>query len=64
LNILLKKDYLKVISLFLIIMFKEKSLDDIHEWVHFSCTSEDINNLANSLMQKEASEKVLLPRIN
>ncbi len=31
------------------------------EWVHFGCTSEDINNLAYALMMAEAREIVLLP---
>ncbi|MHB8569180.1 MAG: lyase family protein, partial [Metallibacterium sp.] len=31
------------------------------EFVHFACTSEDINNLAYALMLKDAREAVLLP---
>jgi adenylosuccinate lyase len=33
------------------------------EFVHFGCTSEDINNLAYALMMAEARERVLLPAI-
>ncbi|MGI2261540.1 adenylosuccinate lyase [Shewanella sp. GXUN23E] len=33
----------------------------IGEFVHFACTSEDINNLSHGLMLKEAREQVLLP---
>ena len=33
------------------------------EFVHFGCTSEDINNLAYSLMLREARETVLLPML-
>jgi adenylosuccinate lyase len=33
------------------------------EFVHFACTSEDINNLAYALMCQEARERVLLPRL-
>jgi adenylosuccinate lyase len=33
------------------------------EWVHFGCTSEDINNLAYALMLKEARARLLLPRL-
>lgn len=33
----------------------------LKEFVHFACTSEDINNLAYGLMLLEAREKVLLP---
>ena len=32
-------------------------------FVHFACTSEDINNLAYGLMLKEARERVLLPAL-
>ena len=33
------------------------------EWVHFGCTSEDINNLAYALMLKNARVQVLLPML-
>ncbi len=33
----------------------------VSEFIHFACTSEDINNLAYSLMLKEARDKELLP---
>jgi adenylosuccinate lyase len=34
------------------------------EWVHFGCTSEDINNLAYALMLKSARSRVLLPALD
>jgi len=34
------------------------------EWVHFGCTSEDINNLAYALMLKAARARVLLPLLD
>src|SRR5262245_24478471 len=34
---------------------------DALEFVHFACTSEDINNLAYALMLREARTQVLLP---
>ena len=40
----------------------QTSLADVREWVHFACTSEDINNLAYALMLKEGIENVWLPR--
>lgn len=45
---------------------KEKSealpeLAAISEFIHFACTSEDINNLSHALMLKTAKETVLLP---
>lgn len=36
----------------------------ISEFVHFACTSEDINNLAYSLMLENARQNCLLPLIN
>ena len=34
------------------------------EWLHFACTSEDINNLAYALMLKRARAGVLLPMLD
>ncbi|HEY4443163.1 MAG TPA: adenylosuccinate lyase [Steroidobacteraceae bacterium] len=34
------------------------------EWLHFACTSEDINNLAYALMLKNARATLLLPMID
>lgn len=36
-------------------------LKPVSEFIHFACTSEDINNLAYALMLKETREAVLLP---
>lgn len=36
----------------------------VGEFVHFACTSEDINNLSHGLMLTEAREQVLLPYCN
>ena len=38
------------------------SLEDVSEWVHFCCTSEDINNLSHALMLKSALEDEWLPQ--
>ena len=38
------------------------SLEDVREWLHFACTSEDINNLAHALMLKGGLENVWLPK--
>ncbi len=38
------------------------SLEDLSEWVHFACTSEDINNLSHALMLKGAVHQVMLPK--
>ncbi|MFK5927076.1 MAG: adenylosuccinate lyase [Desulfuromusa sp.] len=37
------------------------SLEDISEFIHFACTSEDINNLSHALMLKDGL-KVLIPQ--
>ncbi|WP_281787040.1 adenylosuccinate lyase [Uruburuella suis] len=36
---------------------------DASEFIHFACTSEDINNLSHALMLQEAREQVLLPHL-
>ena len=48
---------------------KEKLKDDASlaaalEFVHFACTSEDINNLSYSLMLRQARDEVLLPALD
>ena len=35
----------------------------VSEFIHFACTSEDINNLSHALMLQEARENVLLPKL-
>ncbi len=39
----------------------DASLKQALEFVHFACTSEDINNLSYALMLRDAREQVLLP---
>ena len=34
------------------------------EFVHFACTSEDINNVAHALMLRQVTEQVLLPAMD
>ncbi|MAM86764.1 MAG: adenylosuccinate lyase [unclassified Hahellaceae] len=41
-----------------------RELAAISEYVHFACTSEDINNLAYALMLKRAMSEVVVPMIN
>jgi len=42
----------------------EKEIVNVSEFIHFACTSEDINNLAYALMVKESLKKVLIPSID
>src|SRR5512138_1663986 len=50
--------------------FVKSRLDAVPAWrgkrefVHFACTSEDINNLSYALMLREAREQVLLARLD
>jgi len=39
-------------------------LEAVSEFIHFACTSEDINNLAYALMLREGRGQILLPRID
>lgn len=39
-------------------------LNALSEFIHFACTSEDINNLAYALMLKSARSQIILPLIN
>jgi len=41
-----------------------RDLAPLKEFIHFACTSEDINNLAYALMLKQAREQVLLPALD
>ena len=41
-----------------------KSLEKFKEFIHFGCTSEDINNLAYGLIIKEASQSILLKEVD
>ena len=38
-------------------------LNAVSEFVHFACTSEDINNLSHALMLKEGRDQVMLPQL-
>ncbi len=42
----------------------QKELADVSEFIHFACTSEDINNLAYALMLKTVREESVLPHID
>jgi adenylosuccinate lyase len=41
----------------------ESSLLAVIEFIHFACTSEDINNVAHALMLQESRQEVLLPQM-
>ncbi len=49
-------------------LMKEKlkftTLEDVLEWIHFSLTSEDVNNISFSLMLAESLRDVLIPKLD
>jgi len=51
----------KAVEYFLRETLTPTSLADVLEFIHFSCTSEDINNLSYGLMLKHGIENVWLP---
>ena len=55
----------KAIEYFLKERFQNNAeIQKVNEFIHFACTSEDINNLSHALMLREAKENVLLPKLN
>jgi adenylosuccinate lyase len=42
----------------------DAELEAVAEFIHFACTSEDINNLAHGLMLRQARDAVLLPEMD
>ncbi|BCJ87157.1 adenylosuccinate lyase [Effusibacillus dendaii] len=55
------KHDVKAVEYFIKRRIKETSLADVAEFVHFCCTSEDINNLSYALMVQGAIKQVWLP---
>ncbi|MBP2661170.1 MAG: adenylosuccinate lyase, partial [Firmicutes bacterium] len=51
----------KAVEYFLRDTLSATSLSDVLEFIHFSCTSEDINNLSYALMLKDGIDNVWLP---
>jgi len=43
---------------------KNREVQRALEFIHFACTSEDVNNLAYALMVAQARDKVMLPRLD
>ena len=43
---------------------ENEELHAVTEFIHFACTSEDINNLSHGLMLNDCREEVLLPEID
>jgi adenylosuccinate lyase len=45
------------------ILKNKKEIKRVSEFIHFGCTSEDINNLSYALMLKEGIKEIILPKI-
>ncbi|NWG34108.1 MAG: adenylosuccinate lyase [Chloroflexi bacterium] len=43
---------------------REKLPAELHQWLHFGLTSEDINNLAQALALRDSRDQVLLPALD
>ncbi|MAZ87912.1 MAG: adenylosuccinate lyase [Cellvibrionaceae bacterium] len=53
----------KAVEYFIKEQFKDNAeLQAVTEFVHFACTSEDINNLSHALMLRDGRDQVLLPQ--
>jgi adenylosuccinate lyase len=46
------------------VVLGEQETIKLRPWVHFACTSEDINNLAYALLLKQTRDQVILPKMN
>jgi adenylosuccinate lyase len=55
------KHDVKAVEYYIKEQLKDSTLSDVLEFVHFSCTSEDINNLSHALMLKGGLSNVWLP---
>lgn len=54
----------KAVEYYLRDKFQDSNLSRYSNYIHFACTSEDINNLAYNLMIKQALENVFIPNTN
>lgn len=43
---------------------REKLPDELHPWIHFGLTSEDINNIAQAIALRDSRDQVLLPALD
>ncbi len=54
----------KAVEYFLKEKLKNTSLEELSEWIHFTCTSEDINNISYALMLKDAHQQLMMPAVD
>ena len=43
---------------------RDKLPPELHPWLHFGLTSEDVNNIAQAIALRDSRDKVLLPALN
>lgn len=53
----------KAVEYFIKLKFRNSSLTDVLEWVHFALTSEDVNSTSHALALRGALEEVVLPAL-
>ena len=58
------KHDVKAVEYYLDEKFREKNIDKYNHLIHFACTSEDINNLAYGIMEKQLLEEIYIPNMN
>lgn len=57
------KHDVKAVEYYIDEKLKENNLQKFQPLVHFACTSEDINNIAYGIMEKNLKEKIYIPSI-
>ena len=43
---------------------RDKLPRELHQWLHFGLTSEDVNNIAQAIALRDSRDKILLPSLN
>ena len=58
------KHDVKAVEYFIGEKFIKNKLQKYKQFIHFSCTSEDINNISYGIMQKKLVEKIYIPNVS
>lgn len=58
------KHDVKAVEYFIGEKFIKNKLQKYKQFIHFSCTSEDINNISYGIMEKELLEKIFIPNVS
>src|SRR6266496_5187366 len=43
---------------------REKIPPELHQWIHFGLTSEDVNNIAQAIALRDSRDQVLIPALD